>query len=156
MTTTEPPTTPSRTGTRVAFELDRTVALAPEVAWRRLVDWPGHADWIPMTRVEVDTQDPARFVAWSGLGKLALEDRMHAVEQEFDGVNGHCRVEKLGPVLVGEAAFTVAPGPTAGSSTVSWREDVAVPYLPKFLAPVAAKIGGLLFGASLRRMAKLG
>jgi hypothetical protein len=149
--------TQRRHTSQVMFELDRTLTLTPERAWELLIDWKGHGDWVPMTTVEVDPDDPSRFIAWSGIGKkLALEDRMHAVVQEFDGSNGHCRVEKLGPILVGEASFTVSPGPTPGTSVVSWREDVAVPYLPKFLAPVAAKIGGVLFGASLRRMAKIG
>jgi hypothetical protein len=37
---------------------------------------------------------------------------------------------------------------------VAWREDVNVPFLPSFLAPVAAFIGKSLFGASIKRMAK--
>jgi hypothetical protein len=145
-------TASTRRGATVAFSLDRTLNLEPETAWRMLADWDGHADWIPMTRVKVDETDPTRFTAWSGLGPLALEDRMHAVESEFDGSSGRCLVEKLGPVLVGEAEFTVRPGPTPGTATVGWREEVGVPHLPRFLAPVAGALGRVLFGRSLRRM----
>lgn len=148
-----PPGT-TRGGARVVFDLDRTVTLEPAEAWARLTDWAGHAEWIPMTRVWVDPDDPARFTAWSGPGPLALEDRMRATSQEFDGATGHCHVDKLGPVLVGSAAFTVAPGPTAGTTVVTWHEDVVVPHLPRFAAPVAAAIGRLLFGWSLGRMAR--
>jgi hypothetical protein len=144
----------TRRGATVAFSLERTLEIEPAKAWAMLTDWDGHAEWIPMTRVEVDSTDPARFTAWSGLGALSLEDRMRATESTFDGSSGRCLVEKLGPVLVGEAEFTVRPGPTPGSSVIAWREEVGVPHLPKFLAPAAAGVGKVLFGQSLSRMAK--
>ncbi|MGA1345410.1 MAG: SRPBCC family protein [Ilumatobacteraceae bacterium] len=157
---TSPPTTPpapTRRGSRVEFSLARTVDLSPERAWAMLVDWPGHAEWVPMTSVEVDPEDPNRFTAWSGLGRrLALEDRMVTVEQTFDGEHGRCLVHKLGPVLVGEAEFTVAPGPTSGTAVVHWREDVHVPYLPGPLSGLTGRIGALLFAQALRRMERLG
>jgi hypothetical protein len=144
----------TRSGTTVAFTLERQLDLAPTVAWSMLTDWKGHADWIPMTRVEVDPADPARFTAWSGLGRLALEDRMRATRSSFDGTTGSCLVEKLGPVLVGEAEFSVRPGDAAGTTIVHWREDVTMPHLPKVLAPLAARVGRVLFGRSLASMAK--
>lgn len=146
-------TAPTRPGTRVVFELSRVVPLPPEQAWHRLTDWAGHGEWIPMTRVEVDPADPNRFVAWSGVGPLMLEDRMHAIEQHFDGRAGQCRVHKLGPILVGEAEFAVWPGLRPDSSIVHWREDVSVPVLPRFLAPLAAWVGRVLFSQALARMA---
>jgi hypothetical protein len=141
-------------GTRVHFSLDRTIPISSTSAWQELTDWAGHAAWIPMTRVELDPDDPAAFVAFSGPGALALEDRMRATQSSFDGSSGRCLVAKLGPVLVGEAEFTVAPGPSADSAVVTWREDVTVPHLPGFLAPVAARIGAALFSWSLGRMAR--
>ena len=132
------------------------MALDPAEAWRRLTDWAGHADWVPMTRVEVDPADPDAFVAFSGPGPLALEDRMRAGERSFDGSTGSCRVDKLGPVLVGEAEFAVRPGETAGSTVVGWREDVLVPHLPRVFVPLVAAAGRFLFGWSLGRMAKAG
>jgi len=144
--------TPS--GTPVHFTLERTLPISSEAAWDELTNWAGHAEWIPMTRVKVDPGDPTAFVAFSGPGPLALEDRMRAIESQFDGASGRCLVSKLGPVLVGEAEFTVVPGTSTTSCVVSWREDVTVPHLPRFLAPVAARIGVALFGWSLKRMAR--
>ena len=108
-----------------------------------------------MTKVEVDPNDPARFVAWSGLGRLALEDRMHADSVEFDGSTGRGHVNKLGPVLVGDAEFTVAPGRLPSESIVGWRESVRVPYLPRVFAPLVARVGAMLFRSSLKRMARI-
>lgn len=148
---------PTRRGTRVTFALDRTVDLAPEKAWAMLIDWPGHADWVPMTTVDIDPDDPNRFTAWSGIGRrLALEDRMVTVEQSFDGESGRCLVHKLGPILTGEAEFTVVPGATAGTSVVHWREDVHVPYLPGPLSGVTGRVGALLFKQAIGRMERLG
>jgi hypothetical protein len=79
---------------------------------------------------------------------------MRATESEFDGVSGRCLVAKLGPVLVGEAEFTVAPGATSGTCVVTWREDVTVLHLPRFAAPVAERVGAVLFSWSLKRMAR--
>ena len=135
---------------QVVFDADVTLAMPADRVWAELTDWGGHGRWIPMTRVDVDPQDPNRFIAWSGLGKLALEDRMHATNLQFDGSRGTCHVEKLGPVLVGFAEVTVT---AQGDSTrVVWHEDVAVPYLPRFLSPVVGKASALLFGFALRRM----
>jgi hypothetical protein len=155
------PTNPSATGrtnrrsTQVVFELERTLTMAPQRAWDLLVDWPGHGEWVPMTRVQVDEDNPERFTAWTGLGRVALEDRMEVRELHFDGQSGSCRVEKLGPIILGEASFTVAPGSADNTAVVTWREDILIPYLPKFMGPVAGRIGAFLFGLSLRRMARL-
>ena len=142
---------------RVHFTVRKHLPLPGRIAYDELVDWRGHAEWVPMTSVDVDPEDPNRFTAWSGLGRrLALEDRMVTVEQTFDGEHGRCLVHKLGPVLVGEAEFTVAPGPTSGTAVVHWREDVHVPYLPGPLSGLTGRIGALLFAQALRRMERLG
>jgi hypothetical protein len=107
-----------------------------------------------MTRMDVDPTDPSRFTAWSGLGKLALEDRMQVIDTNTSGEKRTCRVAKLGPVLVGEAEFAVSPASTQDQCVVEWREDVTVPFLPRFLAPVVGWFGKLLFGLSISRMAK--
>lgn len=141
-------------GALVEFTVSETVPLPPAEAWTRLVDWRGHGDWIPMTRVDVDPDDPNRFVAWSGLKPLVLEDRMYADHLEFDGTVGRAHVHKLGPVLVGDADLLVSPGLTDRQAVVVWREAVRVPYLPALLAPIAAWLGKTLFAQSLRRMAR--
>lgn len=151
------PTT-SRRGSRVSFELSKVVGLDASASWDMLTDWAGHADWVAMTTVDVDPDDPAKFTAWSGpIKALSLEDRMVAVEQEFDEATSHgrCLVHKLGPVLVGEAEFTVVPGTAPGTSIVHWREDVHVPYLPSPLTGVVGRLGALFFGRGLVRMEKV-
>lgn len=145
----------ARTGTRVAFDVAVVIPVSPSRAWERLNDWGTHGEWIPMTRMDVDPVDPTRFTAWSGLGRLALEDRMHAEPAEFDGSAGRCLVHKLGPVLVGEAEFAIRPGLAAGTTVVQWREDVTVPHLPKPLAPIVAWVSARLFALSIRRMARV-
>jgi uncharacterized protein YndB with AHSA1/START domain len=127
--------------------------------WDELVDWAGHAAWIPATRVEVAPGDPtapgATFTAWTGIGKLSLEDRMRVVSCDWDDASqsGACEVEKLGPILLGRAAFTVTAD--GDGARLEWVEDVRVKRVPQFVAPVAAKIGALGFKQGMRKLAKL-
>ena len=54
----------------VEFEVVRRFEAAARTVWDELIDWSGHAQWVPMTRVEVDAGDPtvvgATFTAWTG------------------------------------------------------------------------------------------
>jgi hypothetical protein len=124
-----------------------------------LVDWSGHANWIPMTRVDVEPGDPtavgSRFTATTGLGPLALPDRMEVVHCDWDddSSTGTCEVAKLGPVLRGRAGFTVRPD--GDGTALDWLEDVTVPYTPQFLAPVLGWLGAQGFSAGMRKLAKL-
>jgi Polyketide cyclase / dehydrase and lipid transport len=138
----------------VDFELTRIVKVTPQRAWQCLNDWEHHGDWIPFTRVEVDAVDNDRFTAWSGIGRLALEDRMHVVERETDTDRFRARVDKLGPVLFGDAEFVVSAGLTPDSAVVHWRETVRVTHLPPVLAPIAAYVGKHLFSLALGRMGR--
>ena len=140
--------------TTVAFELSRIVRMTPELTWQRLTDWRSHGEWIPLTRIEVDPTNPDRFTAWSGIGRIALEDRMHLTDRTVDTCVRRARIAKLGPVLVGEAEFSVSAGIAAGSAVVQWREVVTVPHLPRLLGPVAAWVGKYLFTMALGRMAR--
>lgn len=143
----------------VHFSLRHDFDASPEYVWRELIDWEGHAEWIPATRVAVHSHEPtaigAEFTAWSGYKPLVLEDRMRvdALQWNDEGRNGYCRVHKLGPVLTGEASFTVEP--SGSGSTMVWVEDVAVPYLPQLFAPIAARLGIAGFRLGMRRLAKL-
>ena len=101
--------------TTVTFELSRIVGMTPELAWQRLTDWRNHGEWIPLTRIEVDPTNPDRFTAWSGIGRIALEDRMHLTDRTVDTCGCRARIAKLGPVLVGEAEFSVSAGHTTAS-----------------------------------------
>ena len=140
--------------TTVTFELSRIVSITPELAWQCLTDWQGHGDWIPLTRVDVDPADPDRFTAWTGIGPLALEDRMRLVDQQVDGTVRRARIAKLGPVLVGEAQLSVSPGLRPDTAVVQWLEVVEMPHLPKALAPAAGWIAKQLFTMALGRMGR--
>lgn len=143
-----------RTNARVVFEVDVEIPLTSQEAWNRLTDWPSHGKWIPLTRIDVDRADPKKFVAYSGIRPLVLEDRMHQLTEQFDGTSGDSTVAKLGPILVGEARFAVKPGPSPTSCVVSWREDVAVKWLPRFLTAPVAFVAKQAFASSIKKMAK--
>lgn len=142
----------------VEFRVRHDFGVPARRLWDALVDWEAHAGWIPMTRMEVEPGDPtavgARFTAFTGVGRLALEDRMEIVTCDWDDAtsSGECTVDKLGPVLSGHAGFTVMPTPTG--SAIEWLEDVDVRHLPGFLAPVAAKIGAIGFRQGMKRLAR--
>lgn len=143
----------------VKFELSRHFDVPVRVLWDELVDWPAHGAWIPATTIEGESGDPAAigytFTAWTGFRPVALEDRMRVTRCDWEEAEqtGVCDVEKLGPVLGGTAGFTVS---AAGSgSVIEWREDVTVPYLPAFLAPIGAFFGRIGFTLALRSLAKV-
>lgn len=143
----------------VRFDVRHRFDAPARTVWDELVDWEAHAAWIPMTRMDVDPGDPtavgATFTATTGLGPLALPDRMEVVRCDWDDStsSGDCEVRKLGPVLTGTAGFTVTPdGPGA---VLDWVEDVHVPYTPQFLAPLVARLGAAGFTSGMKRLAKL-
>lgn len=142
----------------VRFDVRHRFAAPARTVWGELVDWEAHAEWIPMTRMDVEPGDPtavgARFTATTGLGPLAMPDRMEVTRCDWDTStsSGTCEVSKLGPVLRGTAGFTVTPDGTG--SVVDWLEDVQVPYTPQFLAPIVAKLGAGGFKLGMRRLAK--
>lgn len=154
---------------RAQFRLSRRFDVDPRELWDELVDWPAHGDWIPATTIVaepgVTTSVGYTFTAWTGFRPIALEDRMRVTRCDWDETAriGVCEVEKLGPVLVGGAGFTVAPPLAVGGGSpraeasgavLEWREDVTVAYLPRFLSPIATFAGRSGFALALRRLAK--
>ena len=145
--------------TEVRFVVKAEFDASSRVVWEELVDWKAHEAWIPATRVEVDGDDPtaigATFTAWTGLGRLALEDRMRVTECVWtaDTASGSCEVEKLGPILRGRAGFTVDPSDRG--ARVEWVEDVTVRWLPRLLAPIAARLGAMGFKLGMRRLNRM-
>ncbi len=141
----------------VRFELSRRFDVPVREVWDELIDWPAHGAWIPATTIEGEAGDPTAvgytFTAWTGFRPVALEDRMRVTRCDWDEAaqTGVCDVEKLGPVLGGGAGFTVRAD--GAGSVLDWREEVTVPYLPGFLAPVAAFVGRLGFRLALRSLA---
>ncbi len=143
----------------IDFTVSHRFAAPSRVVWNEMINWPGHAEWIPATRVELDTDNSqvegATFTGYTGYGKLTLVDRMRisAIEWDETTKQGSCEVEKLGPVLQGRAGFVVRPD--GDGSSVDWFEQVTVPYLPKLLAPIVNKLSALGFSLGMRRLAKI-
>ena len=139
---------------RVRFAVIRHLELPARVAYDELVDWRGHAHWVPMTRVVIESGDGGpgtTFVATTGLGPLALPDRMRVESMDSDART--VTVVKIGPVLTGDVHLAVE---SVGDSacTVLWDEDIRVPLLPGFLSKPVGAIARKAFEVSLGRMAK--
>lgn len=138
----------------VSFTVTRHLRLPAQAVFDELVNWQGHADWVPMTRVVIESGDGGAgttFVATSGLGPLALPDRMRVVSLDSESMQVH--IVKVGPVLTGDVHLSVA----ALSNTtceVAWLEEVRVPLLPKILARPVAAAARKAFAISLDRMAR--
>jgi hypothetical protein len=143
----------------ISFQVRHQFDSSAKAVWDELVDWAGHAAWIPATRVDVHSEDPtavgATFTAYTGFGPLALEDRMKVARCDWtdETSSGDCEVEKLGPILRGRAGFTVEPD--GNGAVLQWFEDVTVPYVPQFVAPVLGWFGAAGFRTGMRKLAKL-
>jgi len=143
----------------IEFTVSHRFAVPSRVVWDEMIDWPGHAEWIPATRIEVDTDNSqvegATFTGYTGYGRLTLVDRMRISTIEWDETTTQdsCEVEKLGPVLQGRAGFAVRPD--GDGSNVDWFEQVTVPCLPRLLAPIVNKLSALGFSLGMRRLAKI-
>ncbi len=122
----------------VDFTVVRDIPLPARVVFDELVDWAGHAEWVPLTRVEILSGDGGpgtEFIATSGIGPAALPDRMRVDALDRDAMT--VAITKIGPVLTGEVRLrVVSTGET--SCRLEWVEEIRVPYAPQFLArPIA-------------------
>jgi hypothetical protein len=139
------------------FEVSARSSLSPEEAWRRLVDWPKHADLVPLTSVRVLTATPSGvgtvLVARTRVGPVGFDDPMEVTTwaPPADGEAGFCRLDKRGSVVTGWAELTVTPEP-GGGSTAIWREDIHVWKLPGLFDRPTAMSSRLLFGRVLRHL----
>ncbi|QIJ65433.1 SRPBCC family protein [Streptomyces sp. JB150] len=141
----------------VFFTLERTVPLPLPEAWRRLTEWPRHADAVPLTRVRVRTPPPDRvgtvFVARTGVGPLFFDDPMEVTVWDPPGEDtpGRCRLEKRGRVVLGWAELEVRPGP-GGRARVVWREELAVRLLPAVFDRPLEAAARTTFGRAVNRL----
>ena len=139
----------------VYFEVTRDLPLSADVVFRELVDWKGHATWVPLTRVQVLSGDGGpgtEFVATTGIGPLALPDRMRV--DQLDPAAMTVRITKIGPLLTGFVHLSVtSTGET--TSRLEWVEDIRVPGVPQFLAKPVAAAARKGFQTSITRMAAL-
>ncbi|MCX4742304.1 SRPBCC family protein [Streptomyces antibioticus] len=141
----------------VTFQLERTVPLPLEEAWRRLTEWHRHGDVVPLTRVTVVTPPPTRegtvFVARTGVGPLAVDDRMEVTVwcPPVGDEPGLCRLEKRGRIVRGWAEIEVRPGP-GGRARVIWREELRVRPLPSAADPLLGSASRRMYGHAVNRL----
>ncbi|MDT0399049.1 MULTISPECIES: SRPBCC family protein [Streptomyces] len=143
------------------FQLQRTVPLPLDEAWRRLTTWSRHGEVVPLTRVTVRTPPPTgvgtRVVARTGFGPLAFDDPMDVTvwQPPRDDTPGVCRLEKRGRVVMGWAEIEVRRGP-GGRALVTWREDIRVRFLPPVCDALLARAGRGVFGRAVNELLRRG
>lgn len=140
---------------QVDFTVVRTLPLPAEAVFDELIDWAGHAQWVPVTRVEIHRGDGGpgtEFTATTGVGPVALPDRMRV--ESWDPEAMTVAIEKIGPVLTGDVRLRVV-GTGETSSRLEWVEEVRVPYAPQFLARPMAFAARRGFSSAIGRMVKL-
>jgi hypothetical protein len=139
----------------VYFAVTRDLPIPADVVFSELIDWKGHAKWVPLTRVQVITGDGGpgtEFVATTGIGPLALPDRMRV--DELNPAAMTVRITKIGPLLTGVVHLSVtSTGET--TSRLEWVEDIRAPGVPQFLAKPVAAAARKGFQTSITRMATL-
>ncbi|RKT02240.1 hypothetical protein BX286_0115 [Streptomyces sp. 3211.6] len=139
------------------FSFERNPPLAPAEAWRRLTEWPRHADVVTLTRIEVltalPTREGTRFVARSGVGPVTVDDVMEVTvwRPPAGDEPGLCRLEKRGRVVLGWAEIEVRPGP-GGRSRVVWREELRIRCLPRLFGGVLKRTARLVFGRAATQL----
>jgi len=144
----------------VLFHLERPSPHSVDQTWRRLTDWPRHADVVPLTRVTVRTPPPTRegtvFVARSGVGPLAFDDPMEVVtwQPPRDGAPGRCRLVKHGTFVTGWAEIEVHAA--GGGSRVVWREELRVRWLPRVADRPLGWAARWMFGRAVERLVRGG
>ena len=138
--------------------IERSSALPPVEAWRRLTAWERHGATVPLTRIDVLTPPPSGpgtvFVARTGVGRVGFADPMRVTEWRppgTDGGPGHCRLEKTGRLVTGWAEIEVRPDPAGdgAGSRVTWREDLRVWRLPGLFDGVTSRSGRFVFGRAV-------
>lgn len=143
-----------------AFTVRREVAAPAESVWSRLVDWPAHGRWVPLTTVTVTSAGAGgvgqTFVGRTGIGPVGFDDPMTVSvwQPPTDGREGRCTVRKTGRVVLGAADLTVRPlGPTR--CAVEWTETADVVGLRRLplAGRVTAWVGAVAFRRVLARMA---
>lgn len=143
---------------RVDFTVTKHFDAPPTAVWKHMIDWEAHGEWIPATRVELDDGEPdvvgSTFTGYTGAGPVMLVDRMRITEINwYDSRQlGICTVEKLGPVLRGEAGFEVHPD---GSGTrLEWFEAVTISWLPPGIDRIVSTASKMGFVFAMNRLAK--
>jgi hypothetical protein len=119
------------------IQIVREVRLSPAEAWGRVTAWERHGQFVPLTRIALT---PQGFDAFTGIGRLGFHDPMEIVQWREPSF---CRLEKRGRVVTGWAELEVEPWDDG--SRVTWREDIRVAGMPRFLDGVTKVSSRALF-----------
>ncbi len=126
------------------IEIAREVPLSQEDAWSRLTDWKRHGEFVPLTTIGLTASG---FVAHTGVGPLAFDDPM---EITIWRPPAYCRLEKRGRVVTGWTEIEIEP---AGERTrVTWREDLHVTGMPRFMDGATRASSRALFSRVIDRL----
>lgn len=127
------------------FVVERDLRLSPEQAWSRLFDLAAHTAVIPLTRVTpelvaADFTPGSEFVARTGIGPLAVDDRMvvEKVAKPTATDPGGIRIRKQGRVIRGSIEVTIEP--TSTGSRLRWRQRISI---PGFVGPLDRVVGAV-------------
>lgn len=139
------------------IELSVDIELAADRVWAGLVDWPSHAGWMPLTKVEVvgggaGHGQGERIIGWTGFRPLAIADRMTITAWDPPR---RLDVVKTGRMLKGTAWFEVQ-SLGADRSRVRWCEELVPPFgAPgRLLSPFLSIGTRVVIGLALRRFAR--
>ena len=119
------------------IEIVREVPLSPSDAWARVTAWQRHGEFVPLTRISLTGNG---FDAFTGVGPIGFHDPMEVVEWREPSF---CRLEKRGRVVTGWAELSVHP--VGAGSRVTWREDIHVTGMPRFMDGVTRASSRALF-----------
>ncbi len=106
-------------------DIDADVA----AVWAVTIDWRRHADYFPLTQIEVGPEPAGvgqHFTATSRLGPVALRDPMVLTHWDTPGDGsdaGSFAIRKLGRALVGTVRAEVRP--LATGTRLTWEIDVS-------------------------------
>lgn len=137
----------------VGVEIVRTLPAAPAEVFAVLGDLRDYGRYQPLTRIRA-TPGPVgpgwSFTAYTGLGPLALPDRMVVTRWEPDR---HFTVVKLGPLLDGGAEVHLTP--EEDGTRVVWHEEITPRpgWAGRRAAPATGAFGRWFIGRTLDAMA---
>jgi len=126
------------------FTVDLSASIRPDEAFRRVLDLRAHNRVIPLTTVRPalpaeDLRPGSRFVARTGIGVLGFDDlmRVESITVGDPTEPASAVIVKEGRVIRGTIRLRITPTP-AGCRLI-WQQQVRLPWLPRFLQPLAAQ-----------------
>jgi uncharacterized protein YndB with AHSA1/START domain len=139
------------------FHLTRLSAAPPATVWDVVTDFAAYGDWMPLTRMRLDTGEPRLgwgFAGFSGLGPVGFSDSMlvSAWAPPGDDGRGTFRIVKTGRLLGGWAEVRVEPQGTG--TRLDWQEGVVVRPLPfkRLFGPLLTRASEWLYGRAVDAM----